>query len=196
MHVLEEFESQKDLGVYISSDLKSATHISNIVKRANSRIGMIKRCFTDLTKDKVITLYRSIIRPILEYASPAWAPHLQKDINALESVQRRALRLCGERVSMPSLSSRREITDLIEVYKYTHELYKNGLTDMFHYSESGRRGHKYKLTKTFYSSTTRLQFFSERVINKWNSLPEDVVDAPSLACFKRRLRSLPIGEEG
>ena len=194
-HVLENVSSQKDLGVLVSSNLKFSEHISNIVKKANSRIGLIKRCFTDLYKDKTRTLYQAIVRPILEYASPAWAPYLKKDIDLLESAQRRCLRLSNETILLQSLSARRRAADLCEVYKYTNNLYKNGMTNMFKFSDFQGRGNTRKLEKVFCRSTTRLQFFSERIINEWNGLPKEVVTAPSLACFKQRLRSLPSGEE-
>ena len=197
-HVLEQAITQKDLGITISDDLKPSVHISNIIKRANQRTGLIRRCFTDLTKDKVVTLYTSLIRPVLEYASPAWNPHMKKDIQALESAQRRCLRLAGESVLLPSLAYRRLITDLCEVYKYTHDCYKNGLTDMFEYSHNPHlRGHSYKLKRVYVKTTVRQSFFSERIIEEWNALPQSVVEAPTLDCFKRRLkRSLPEGQEG
>ena len=195
-HLLEHVSSQKDLGVTISDSLKSAEHVNTIVKRANQRIGMVKRCFTDLTKNKVLILYKAIIRPILEYASPTWNPHLIKDINALESVQRRCLRLVREDVSLPSLASRREEADLVEVYKFTHGLYKNGLSNMFNYSENRFRSHSFKLQKRRFNTTLRQHFFSERVITRWNELPEDVVTAPTPATFRERLRSLSNDEEG
>ena len=194
-HILESVDTQKDLGVLISSDLKPSEHISSIVKKANSRIGLIKRCFTDLTKDKITTLYQAIVRPILEYASPAWAPHLKKDVNLLESAQRRCLRLSREPISLQSLAARRRTTDLCEVYKYINNLYKNGMTDMFTLNEIQLRGNSRKLVKKFRGTTIRQQFFSERTINDWNGLPDEVVTAPSLACFKRRLRLLPSGKE-
>jgi len=33
-------------------------------------------------------------------------------------------------------------------------------------------------------------FFSNRVIDRWNSLDQDTVDAPSLNCFKNRLNKI------
>ena len=41
----------------------------------------------------IVTLYTSLVRPYLEYACPVWSPHLAKDINALEKVQRFACRV-------------------------------------------------------------------------------------------------------
>ena len=49
---MESVDSQKDLGVTISKTLKPATHIDIITKKAYQKIGMIKRCFTNLLKRK------------------------------------------------------------------------------------------------------------------------------------------------
>lgn len=108
-HVLEQVSSQKDLGVLVSDDMKSHAHVANIVKSANRKIGMIRRCFTSMTKDKVLILYKSIIRPTLEYASTVWNPYHSKDINILENVQRRCLRLSNESIDLQTLESRRTL---------------------------------------------------------------------------------------
>ena len=42
----------------------------------------------------MIELYRALIRPHLEYAVPVWAPHLAKDIDKLEKVQKFGLKIC------------------------------------------------------------------------------------------------------
>ncbi len=85
---LSEVDSQNDLGVTITSDLMPSQHILNIVKKANSRIYMIKLCFTGLTKKKLLTLYKSIVRPIMEYASPVWNPWQVKDKEILQKKPR------------------------------------------------------------------------------------------------------------
>ena len=79
-HVLEQVSTQKDLGVTISDSLKPSEHIATIIKKANQRTGLIRRCFSNLTKDKVLILYTSLVRPILEYVSPVWSTHLEQKI--------------------------------------------------------------------------------------------------------------------
>ena len=59
---LEEVNQQKDLGITISNDLSPRSHIINIVKKANQRVGMIRRCFSNLTPKKVKTLYVTMIQ--------------------------------------------------------------------------------------------------------------------------------------
>ena len=49
-------------------------------KRANQKIGMIKRCFSHFTREKISILYKAIIQPILEYALVVWNPIMKKDI--------------------------------------------------------------------------------------------------------------------
>ena len=162
--------------------LKPAEHVHNIVKRANQKAGLIKRCFTDLTQDKVKILYTSLIRPILEYASPVWNPYLVKDVTLLENTQRRCLRMASEAVVLTSLEERRLFIDLCEVHKYVHKMYKNGLTNMFCMSTNTHlRGHSLRLKKNQYDSLVREHFFSERVINEWNQgLTEHIVTAPNV----------------
>ena len=58
------------------------------------------------------------------------------------------------------------------------------------------KDHKFKLFKPRFSSTVTQHFFAERVINQWNALPEDVVSAPSLQCFKERLKRSVPDEQG
>lgn len=52
---------------------------------------------------------------------------------------------------------------------------------------SKTRGHSLKLKKPSVKTTMRQHYFSVRVVNAWNSLPEEVVSAPSLNAFKNRL---------
>ena len=85
---------------------------------------MIKRCFTNFTEKKVSTLYQSIIRPALEYASAVWNPWYKQDIEKLEKVQRKCLQLCSKEITIDSLDKRRTYTDFVETYKFIQNKYK------------------------------------------------------------------------
>ena len=93
-------------------------------------------------------------------------------------------------------SDRRWQADMCEVYKYVHNMYKSNPFFSHTQSHYQLRGHSLKLEKNFCRTTLRQHFFSNKVVNDWNRLPEDVVSASSLQSFKRKLRSLPSGEEG
>ena len=171
-------------------------YINSLVAKGNKKIGLIERCFSDCTEKKVTTLYQTQIRPVLEYASPTWSNWLKKHKEALEKVQRRCLRLCKTEIELPRLETRRLNQDLCEVYKLTHDMYKTDSKTYFTKPTRTNRGHSHKLYKPSCKTNVKLNSFSHRVIDPWNNLPEDTVSAPTLASFKRRLRSLPSGEEG
>ena len=67
--------------------------ISSAALKANRILGIIKRNCVDRSSDTIITLYKSLVRPHLEYCSQIWSPHLMKDIKLIESVQWRATKL-------------------------------------------------------------------------------------------------------
>ncbi len=139
----------------------------------------------------MLTLYTTIIRPILEYGAIVWYPHNKCDINALEKTQKRCLALCNHPPLVDSLESRRRTTDLVETYKFTSNKYKTDSTTFFSEPHRLLRGHSKKLHKVNCHTETRKNFFSMRIINSWNKLSETTVSAPSIGTFKKRLRAAP-----
>ena len=186
---LESVDSQKDLGVTISKTLKPATHIDIITKKAYQKIGMIKRCFTNFTEKKVTTLYQSIIRPALEYASPVWNPWYKQDIDKLEKVQRKCLQLCSKEIELDSLDKRRKFTDCVETYKFVHNQYKTPASMYFKQPARELRGHSQKLMKQYSRTDIRKNFFSNRVVDTWNSLQDTTIKDQSMASMKQKLRA-------
>ena len=91
---LEVVSEQKDLSILISNDLLPRKQILEITKKANQRVGLMRRCFTNITQRKFSTLFKTTVRPLLEYASVVWQNHLRKDIDMLQKVQNRCLALC------------------------------------------------------------------------------------------------------
>jgi len=86
----------KDLGVNFQSNFKFNGHIRNISSQALRKLGFIKRMTKEFkTSKSLITLYKAIVRPLLEYASPIWSPSVDKYIDELEKVQKKLVKyLC------------------------------------------------------------------------------------------------------
>ena len=77
---------------------------------------------------------------------------------------------------------------MIEVFNLLKGLSGLSFDDFFQYAEQrSTRGHRFKLFKPRSEKHKRLVFFSQRVINEWNSLSESVVEAESVNAFKNRL---------
>ena len=190
-------ENTKDLEVTISSDLSWGMHVFATVNKANMVLGIIKRSIGTNNQDAFSQLYKSLVRPILEYAAPVWSPYLIKDIVALEKVQRRASRLAlrqkrGEmsyeqRCSLlkwQTLERRREFLSLVQCYIFGIE--HLSFLDFFEFVNSmrTRANHDYKL----YLNCYKYSFFI-RIVRKWNDLPGYIVHAESLSVFKTRLKN-------
>ncbi len=101
-HILEQVSQNPYLGVIISDNLKWTTHISKICKRANSILGFVRRNLKHSSSSFKETAYISLVRSILDYSATVWDPYLQKDIDSLESVQRRAARFVKKDYSRKS----------------------------------------------------------------------------------------------
>ena len=84
---------EEDLGIIIDTKLKFDSHISSKINKANRNLGIINRSITYMDKSVFLNLYKTLVRPHLEYASPVWSPFLRKQQVAIENVQRRATRL-------------------------------------------------------------------------------------------------------
>ena len=65
-------ESHKDLGVLFDSCLKFHQHITSI---ANGILGLIKKSFESLDPDMLARLFKTLVRPIIEYGNTIWGPH-------------------------------------------------------------------------------------------------------------------------
>ena len=93
-----------------------------------------------------------------------------------------------EYLKLPSLVYRRHRGDMLQVYKILHHEYDLNSENFFKSPMDGRtRGHSYKVFKERAESAGRRNFFSFRVTELWNELPEEVVAAPNIDTFKERL---------
>ena len=84
---------EKDLGLTISADMKVSEQCGIAAAKANQILGLIRRNIVYKEKELIIPLYKTIVRPHLEYCIQAWRPYRKKDIDMLERVQRRATKM-------------------------------------------------------------------------------------------------------
>jgi hypothetical protein len=198
---LGEVEEERDLGVIVHKSMSVSRQCCQAAKKANRVVGQIMRTVTDRSKEVIIPLYKSLVRPHMEYCIQAWRPHLKKDITVLEKVQRRTTKLVAgmrdlsyeERLAeccLPSLEQRRNRGDLIETFKIMRGLDKVPSSKFFSPAVVRHRGHSDKLFKSRSRLNIRKNFFSQRVVNPWNALPQDTINANSTNEFKNGLDKL------
>ena len=90
---INQVTEEKDLGILIDDKLKFQQHINQQTKKANQRLGMIKRSFSYMDTEMFLTLFKSIVRPYLEYGSNVWFVIYKKEAIQIENLQRRATKL-------------------------------------------------------------------------------------------------------
>ena len=197
--LLEATDSERDLGVQVDIDLKFREHAATAVAKASQILGVIRRSCAHLDAVTLPVLYKSLVRPHLEYCNTVWGPFNRADQKRVERVQRRATKLVRaikdlpytERLrilGLPSLYYRRRRGDMIAVYQLLHggvdldpDVFVSLATD------GTTRGHPWKLRKPRAETRIRRSAFAVRVVNDWNSLPAPVVAANTLNTFKSKL---------
>jgi len=93
---IEKCEEEKDIGVIFDEKLLFDKHMDSSINKANRMLGVIKRTFSFINKDTFLKLYKSMVRPHLEYGNIIWHPLLKRQSSAIEKVQRRATKLLKE----------------------------------------------------------------------------------------------------
>ena len=195
---LKETQGEKDLGVFIDNKLSFKDHTAQVTAKANRMVGLIRRSFDYLTEKMFTQLFKSMVRPLLEYGNNVWQPTLKGLESDIEDVQRRATKTLShlrekpypERLrtlKLPCLEHRRRRGRMIETYKYIHGHYDTEKPCFTLAKTNQLRGNSLKLQKESVKSRVRANFLSNRVVNDWNSLPNNVVNAPSVDAFKRRI---------
>ena len=198
---LESVDSYKDLGVHISNNLKVEKQCKEAYRKANMQLGFIARNFQYKSKDIILPLYKSIVRPHLEYAVQAWTPYYQKDLDLLVRIQHRATKLIPnlrhkpyeerlESLGLTTLKTRRLRGQLIQAFKIIKQFDKVDPKYFFKFDENSRtRGNELKLKyKTgIYVTDIGKNFFTNSIVKDWNSLPNNVIDSTSINMFKNRI---------
>ncbi|CAM4578493.1 unnamed protein product [Caretta caretta] len=128
-HQLEVMEEEEDLGVLVDHRMTMSRQCDMAVKKTNAVLGCIRRGISSRDKEMLVSLYKALMRPHLEYCVQFWSPMFKKDEFKVEEVQRRATRMirgmenlsCERRLKelgLFSLTKRRLRGDRIALYKY------------------------------------------------------------------------------
>ena len=146
----------------------------------------------------------SLVRPRLEYCNVVWTLHTSKNIDLLESVQRRAARWikssfdpltlqwtkssseCIRELGWPSLELRRNYACIILLYTIFHNLTPIKFSDYFQLNELKTRSHHLTIYPISSSINSYRYSFFVNTIFLWNSINYDVLSAP-WPFFKRKL---------
>ena len=203
---LEWVDSFTYLGVVINKKLKWGDHIATKVAKANSILGLLKRSMYGCSEVAKKKAFVSLVRPHVEYCAAVWNPHLKKDIDAVEKIQRRGSRWiccrwskqnhCWSRTYEDActhldwlpLTTRRSIMCCCQVYKVINNLDCIHFDSYYRFNPSrSTRSHSLSLFCTSARiNVFRYSFFVNSTF-RWNSLHYNIVSASSMHSFKYNL---------
>lgn len=198
---VEKSTEVKDLGVFMSENLSFDKHIMKMTNDAKKHSSWILRLVKSREPEVVLLLFKTYVRPRLEYASPLWSPHLVKHISKIESTQRTVTsKIHGmenfnywerlQQLGIMSLQRRRERYQMIHIWKISQGLIPNDLQLVFY--ETSRYGLKCRRPRydqrRKYISNVKFNSFTSNGPALFNVIPVKIKNSSSLPIFKSRLQ--------
>jgi len=139
---LESSPEEKDLGVLEDEKLNMSWQCALAAQKANRILGCIKRRVDSRARERILPLHSALVRPHLESCIQLWSPQHRKDMDVLEQVQRRAMKMIRgleylfykDRLSelgLFSLEKRRLWGDLRTAFQYLKGAYRKDGEGLF-----------------------------------------------------------------
>lgn len=197
--VLQASECEKDLGIVVDDELSFDSHINSVVKKCFFVINQLFRSISSRDRSLFLRLYKCYVIPMILYGSCVYHPVRRYHFDKLESIQHYFTRkLIGcqysydQRLSildLPSIESRFIFADIVYFYKLVvNPVESNPISDLsslsyvtLEHSDSKR----YNVERC--NNSSRLSFYTIRVVKSWNSLPIGVRRSTNLVAFKKSL---------
>ncbi len=203
---LQRVTQARVLGVTLCENLSNSIHCDNISSLGYRRAFLLLNSFHSSNLCTMISLYKTYVRPLLEYCTPAWSPHLLKDIDQIESVQRFFTRLLPgmshltyyarlNKLGLQPLELRRIHNDCIYLFNMLHNNVDLSFTDFFTFrsrvflSQMSLRGNCLEIFIPKFHLDAREYAFVIRAARYWNVLPNVIVQCNTLHAFRNHLNN-------
>jgi len=195
---LKTTEEEKDVGVKMQISLKPSAQCAAAARTAQTVLSQIGRSFHFRDRHIFVQLYKNCVRPHLEFSTPAWSPWTEEDKNAINDVQRRAVRMISglrgstyeeklQEIGLCTLEERRHQADMLQVYKILHG--HDRAANIFERAAAGDRTTRaaadpWNVKVPFARLEIRRNFFAVRAANHWNKIPAELKASSSKESFK------------
>jgi len=202
--ILMPVDQLRDLGVTVTADLSWTTQIKAMANKARQKAAWVLSVFHTRNPTIMLTLYKSMVRSLLEYCCPLWNPRKVSEIQELERVQKTfTARIEGvqhlnywerlKKLSIMSLQRRRERYILLHMWKILNKAVSNDLKIQFVLRP--RTGYKAVVPPLRGGATTYHQSLYDNSFavsgpRLWNCLPVSLNKIKEFDSFKRQLSSM------
>jgi len=197
---IETSSAVKDLGIIIDEQLNWTNQVTDAAQQAAQTSAWVLRTFTTRDKRPLMILFKSLIRPKLDYCCPVWLTSKKGDLCKLESVQRSfTARIWSlkemnywerlKELNLMSIQRRRERYIIIHTWKIFSGAAPNDLGLVFQFNDRlGLRCLVPTLTsKSAAVNSLKDQSFTSMGPRLFNKIPREVKENDTLASFKRSL---------
>lgn len=189
---IKEEEEIRDLGVLMNKDMTFSSQVQKAVNKARQKSGWILRTFKSRDTNTIMTLYKSLVLPHVEYCSVLVSPHQITEIQLLESVQRSmTAKIVAYKdynyyerlqiLKLYSLQRRRERYTVIYTWKIIEGLCPNLPKNPIETYEHIRKGRLCKIPPINTRCPQRIRTIKDNTLpvrgpRLYNSLPKDLRD--------------------
>ena len=206
--LLQQVSSHRHLGLIIQADLRWSDHVGAKIKKAERELFQLRRIRNTLYKPALVSVYTIYIRQILEYGSLVLYSLSQTSHDRLESLQRRAGRVCLglplfepthhssllHHTSLPTLSSRRQYRQLVFAHALVHGRVPHHLRNNSRPDFAQRSHHDLRRQRMYAIPTTRTTRHRDSPVNNaahhYNNLPKDLTSIVDALIFKQAIAPL------
>lgn len=188
------------LGITLGSDLIWQDHILSSAKKAACRLGFLRRSKKYFNSENIILMYKSFIRPILEYNSHIWAGAPSSSKIIVDRIQTRAFRIVSNDslcTTVDSLEHRRNVGALGLFYRYFNKDCSSELCNIIPAvatfnvtTRLASNAHPYTIVSNFSRTNKSRNSFISRSSRLWNRLPSEVFPVSyNLSKFKSNVNA-------
>ncbi len=201
---IHQMTTHKHLGIVINSTLTWGDHINYSHKKASRRVGLLKRCRKLIPRTCSETIYKSFIRPVIEYGDVIFDNSPASSINVLERLQREAALCCTgayrctphtsllRELGWEPLCERRKQHRLSIMYNIQHDHTPGYLRDLCPPLTANRTQYDLRnqteVTNFRVRTTSFQSSFFPSTVTDWNRLPISIKNSCSVKSFKQNLK--------
>nr|CAD2185127.1 unnamed protein product [Meloidogyne enterolobii] len=199
-NLIPKLQTVRDLGILIDSKLSFSDHINIIIKRAYLSIYRLFKVIRTRKLEQYINIYKTYIRPQLEYASEVWNPMIKANCERLEKIQKYFTKIAFKKsgfikikyeerlkiCNIEKLAIRRQINDLCMIQKILYQNTHLKPENFFAFAKKAKRK-PLLLQNQRYNSKSRNNFFIRNVTN-WNKLPNEIMGIMHKKPFRKYIK--------